>query len=1183
MKRLLAVLACMVALPAFAQTDAFNGFCQQGGVSATTQGSPSTNKLNGVIPKCTVTVYLTGTLTKATIYSDSLNTVLANPFTADALGAAAPGKWLFWAATGQGYDVVMSGGIPPLTFPTPVTLVDLKVGGGGGGGNPCTDISQSLQYNNSGAFGCTPLAYDPTSRDFYMTGTQSGYFWSSGEDGFIFCSDPGAPVAPRCPPSGGGAFSAYSLTEMRLFSETKVLLQATGTGDGSSIGIGVANDGGGIIVDTGGTSSPDDDLVLSSETGRIALINSSNGGDVDLDLTGLMSGDAFTYTLPRANGTFCLTTTCGGGGGTIASTLLMLKGDNAGNAIASTISNPTCVGCAGGIGLTQGTLDPNTTNAVTVTVPAAVTAYRVVLPGNQPSVGTSLTCTAADPALCSWSGASVWVTDPPFNATCDGTTDDHVAIQAALDSGAAIVNLPVSITSFQQCNIGTTGVTVPAVNFGQEFTLNGNGSGLAYSGTGTALTAGSASIVTNIYIDMTGSTGTPHGIDIAGAKLISLATVQNGPANYIAFDFVNLFTHGTIDTSFADGELFATDGGLTITNTLLSIANGSHGFVFDSMSEPVVMIRSFAAGATVDDYEVAAGGSSSTIDIIGGGCDAGATTPVVCLNIIGIAAILNADLGESPGFTGVWVGGTPPAGLIQYNDGTKHNLVNGSQVCTVAGCLAALTTQGTSGEATSTGGVLNVPRYAGYAANLLYGYWAFGDSNTCGQGVFSGTCGSGTNTTVSATATNIGYPNILYGRYAPVNPIGSFLNYGVGGTWCFNINAGMFGTISPTDTGNPVISDMAGTNDFFNNAPPSTGIQTQFRQCEYAMNVRAATSSTNTILVGSGQFSQTGTWTADTTFTPFPGKQSTTNNSCQNIASLFVPNGVFYLFYGITPSSGGTFQVKVDTVLATDSITSSSTLNTQVAAALTPFSSGEFVGVARFSGYTTTSSHAISACVTSSTSGSNDVHIFGVAFPPAVRTGDIFSPRVFAGGVFPYSANGAPYTSSLAIGNAITQAAVAQMDADGLPVTFVDVAKYVDPFMGMLADNGCPASLIPGLHVNTCGNEQLEEAFASAMNLATAPTTGPADIQITVGTGTINANSCGTLQTQSMPVLTTKMTLTFTPITDVSGITGWSPSTTGQLYFTPLPAANTAQWYVCNPTGTNLTPGSSSTWNVSAR
>lgn len=64
-------------------------------------------------------------------------------------------------------------------------------------------------------------------------------------------------------------------------------------------------------------------------------------------------------------------------------------------------------GNAGAVSLTQGTAVSNGTTAVTLTVPSSVTSYRIQLPGVQPSgSNTFLSCTAADPAVCSWAAAS---------------------------------------------------------------------------------------------------------------------------------------------------------------------------------------------------------------------------------------------------------------------------------------------------------------------------------------------------------------------------------------------------------------------------------------------------------------------------------------------------------------------------------------------------------------------------------------------------------------------------------------------------------------------------------------------------------------------------------------------------------------------------------------------------------
>jgi hypothetical protein len=91
-------------------TAAIGDHCYLGGTQAKTSGLSSTNYLEGVVPSCTVTVYLTGTQTKATIFSDSSGTSLSNPFTANAINSVNPGGWIFWAAVNTGYDVVLSGG-----------------------------------------------------------------------------------------------------------------------------------------------------------------------------------------------------------------------------------------------------------------------------------------------------------------------------------------------------------------------------------------------------------------------------------------------------------------------------------------------------------------------------------------------------------------------------------------------------------------------------------------------------------------------------------------------------------------------------------------------------------------------------------------------------------------------------------------------------------------------------------------------------------------------------------------------------------------------------------------------------------------------------------------------------------------------------------------------------------------
>jgi hypothetical protein len=138
LKKILLVL--LLALPvllfvsftAFAQTGAIQGHSFLGGTQAKTSGLNSTNYLDGIVPSATITVYLTGTQTLATIYSNASGTTLSNPFTSNTVGSVNPGGYIFWAATNQGYDIVASGGISPNIYPQPVTL--------------CTDCYPSSQF-----------------------------------------------------------------------------------------------------------------------------------------------------------------------------------------------------------------------------------------------------------------------------------------------------------------------------------------------------------------------------------------------------------------------------------------------------------------------------------------------------------------------------------------------------------------------------------------------------------------------------------------------------------------------------------------------------------------------------------------------------------------------------------------------------------------------------------------------------------------------------------------------------------------------------------------------------------------------------------------------------------------------------------------------------------------------------
>lgn len=151
------LIALFLPTALHAQNVAVNGFCDLGATPAAVSGLNSTNKLQGDIPSCTVAVYFTGTVSLAKIYSNPAGTVLSNPFT-----ATTKGQYLFYVPPTAGYDVVMSGGIPPNTYGAPVTLTDIPQGrGAGGSGFPTA--GWNYQVNATQGSGDTTLQLTGTA------------------------------------------------------------------------------------------------------------------------------------------------------------------------------------------------------------------------------------------------------------------------------------------------------------------------------------------------------------------------------------------------------------------------------------------------------------------------------------------------------------------------------------------------------------------------------------------------------------------------------------------------------------------------------------------------------------------------------------------------------------------------------------------------------------------------------------------------------------------------------------------------------------------------------------------------------------------------------------------------------------------------------------------------------------
>lgn len=169
MKRLLLIAALFLPSLAGAQVFRFQDLCKVGGQAATVQGLASSNDLIGSYPGCTVNVFISGSGTHATIYSDSGMTPLANPFTADIV----TGAFGFYAAAGC-YDVVTSGaGMPSPQTASAICLATSVTAG---------TVTSVTQTNNASSLITVGIANPTTTPAFTFGLTQFGAhaFWGNG-------------------------------------------------------------------------------------------------------------------------------------------------------------------------------------------------------------------------------------------------------------------------------------------------------------------------------------------------------------------------------------------------------------------------------------------------------------------------------------------------------------------------------------------------------------------------------------------------------------------------------------------------------------------------------------------------------------------------------------------------------------------------------------------------------------------------------------------------------------------------------------------------------------------------------------------------------------------------------------------------------------------------------------------
>lgn len=227
----------------------YNGIAERGGKTVQTSVSVS-YELMETFPSCTITVYLAGTTTIASIYSDNSGTVKANPFTADSTDA----KYFFYADNGN-YDIKFSGtGITSPFTKSGVTVID----------SASVGSSVSLRTNN------------------ISNASQSILNLKNGNNTTIIDGGSGNITIESIPITDiTYAFSGDGSTVVnKLLKLSGNLASKTVAGNTSgAVGIGISGSSGAVVIRTAGRTTCTFDAALSISTNKNNYVQISSTTD----------------------------------------------------------------------------------------------------------------------------------------------------------------------------------------------------------------------------------------------------------------------------------------------------------------------------------------------------------------------------------------------------------------------------------------------------------------------------------------------------------------------------------------------------------------------------------------------------------------------------------------------------------------------------------------------------------------------------------------------------------------------------------------------------------------------------------------------------------------------------------------------------------------------------------------
>ncbi len=376
------------------------------------------------------------------------------------------------------------------------------------------------------------------------------------------------------------------------------------------------------------------------------------------------------------------------------------------------------------------------------------------------SLDSSVTITQPDNTHVNFQSAggsgtktSVVVTDPPFNAKCDGSTNDSAAIQAALNSGASEVDWPLStVADVQQCNVASP------LTFAADTVFNLRGGILYYTGTGSIVTLASrtdmSSIIHGAFEIASPVSSTVVDIDCNDSTLYmnDFNDFQSTYVHLTSWQSVVNFVSGTVEnTNFA--STFATTPDFNIFETTFNnVQFGQEGSPDWTVALDVKIMSSYPLniiGGTLGDGGTSTAtlikvesydGSGGSINLVGPNMRANSAQTLIDASGAGNPPVIQGFLSNydgpiSPPISGAWKGilhfrntiagttttyidgvlypsyGVSANDLIQLNGSTQIPAVSGALLTNLP--FMSLTTTGTSGPATLSGGVLNIPQYTG--------------------------------------------------------------------------------------------------------------------------------------------------------------------------------------------------------------------------------------------------------------------------------------------------------------------------------------------------------------------------------------------------------------------------------------------------------------------------------------